>query len=301
MIDQLEGRYVRTFIAVLEELSFSRAADKLGYVQSTVTAHIQLLEQACRRKLFHRLARGVKPTEAGLKFAGFAYRFVQLGLSLEETLNEANEPQGLVRVRMQESLFVTRLAAPMRAFLQRYPHIRVVPETGFQPDIVRQVLDHTVDIGFVPQDPERSELTFHPLIVESLVFVAAEPLAERATKDGPEALSRETFLCFGASCLYNTHAHQLLAAHRVQVPRVIELPSMEMVRQSVLCGLGYALLPQFAVSEELEQGLFRNVPLGGPIPITHGLIVHKEHEQTHAAQLLIRHMIDAFHPSQPGR
>ncbi|MCY9656119.1 LysR family transcriptional regulator, partial [Paenibacillus thiaminolyticus] len=55
MIELLEGRVMKTFIAVMEEKSFSRAAERLGYVQSTVTTHIQSLEQACKQKLFHRL------------------------------------------------------------------------------------------------------------------------------------------------------------------------------------------------------------------------------------------------------
>ncbi|WP_309273281.1 LysR family transcriptional regulator [Paenibacillus sp.] len=71
-IELLEGRFSKTFIVVMEEQSFSRAADKLGYVQSTVTTHIQLLEQACGQKLFHRLSRGVKPTAAGEKLMKYA-------------------------------------------------------------------------------------------------------------------------------------------------------------------------------------------------------------------------------------
>jgi LysR family transcriptional regulator, cell division regulator len=105
VIELLEGRFFKTFIAVIEEKSFSRAADKLGYVQSTVTSHIQLLEQACKQKLFHRLSRGVKPTEAGEKFLKYAYQFIHLGTSIEEAMNELEQPGGTVHLRMQESFF----------------------------------------------------------------------------------------------------------------------------------------------------------------------------------------------------
>jgi DNA-binding transcriptional LysR family regulator len=94
MIELLEGRFFKTFLAVMEEKSFSRAADKLGYVQSTVTTHIQFLENACKQKLFHRLSRGVKPTAAGEKLVKFAYQFVQLGSSIEEAMGEIEQPRG---------------------------------------------------------------------------------------------------------------------------------------------------------------------------------------------------------------
>lgn len=62
MIELLEGKFLKPSSPSWKKKNFSRAADRLGYVQSTVTSHIQLLEQACGQRLFHRLSRGVKPT-----------------------------------------------------------------------------------------------------------------------------------------------------------------------------------------------------------------------------------------------
>ena len=68
----MDWEIVLTFLTVMEEKNFSRAADKLGYVQSTVTTHIAQLEKASGKKLFDRLPRGVEPTEAGTALARFA-------------------------------------------------------------------------------------------------------------------------------------------------------------------------------------------------------------------------------------
>jgi DNA-binding transcriptional LysR family regulator len=61
----MELRQVRTFRAVAEELSFSRAAAKLGYVQSSVSAQVGALERELGVPLFDRLGRRIKLTDAG--------------------------------------------------------------------------------------------------------------------------------------------------------------------------------------------------------------------------------------------
>ena len=93
MLDKLDGRVIQTFIAVFEEKSISRAAERLGYVQSTVTIQLRALEEAFGERLFDRLPRGVEPTEAGVKAAPYFYRFIQLGEVMQEAMpGPANDP-----------------------------------------------------------------------------------------------------------------------------------------------------------------------------------------------------------------
>ncbi|MGN9863957.1 LysR family transcriptional regulator [Bacillus swezeyi] len=285
MIEMLEGKFFNTFIAVMEEKNFSRAADRLGYVQSTVTSHIQLLEQACGQRLFQRLSRGVKPTPAGLKLAAFAYQFIHLGRSLEEAMNELDQPQGNVDIRMQESFFLTRMSTMIQHFLKDHPNIRLKLESGFQQDIVQQVVDHAVDFGIVPQNPNRPDILFDPLLEEKLVFIASHDLVEKIESDGLNALSRETFISFGTSCVYHTKAGRLLQEAGIEGNSALEYPSIEMIKQAVRCGIGFAFIPEIAVKQELEADQFKLLPLSAPIVSTHGLIVRKDRELSLTASL----------------
>ncbi|RAP30859.1 hypothetical protein C2W64_00026 [Brevibacillus laterosporus] len=294
MIELLEGKFFKTFIAVIEENSFSRAADKLGYVQSTVTTHIQLLEQACKQKLFHRLSRGVKPTEAGLRLAKFAYQFIHLGMSLQEAMNELDQPQGIVHIRMQESFFLTRMSSLIQEFLGQYPKIKVRLEAGFQPDILNHVLKHAVDFGIVPQNPHRNDIVFYPLIEEKLVFIASDALVQRVESTGLDALNDEIVISFGTSCLYHTQASKILQEAGIEGNTALEFPSIEMIKQSVKSGIGFALIPEIGVRKELEEGQFKTLPLCPPIFSTHGLIVHKDRELSFPAKLFKSKIINHF-------
>ncbi|WCK55078.1 LysR family transcriptional regulator [Aneurinibacillus sp. Ricciae_BoGa-3] len=294
MIELLEGRFFKTFIAVIEEKNFSRAADKLGYVQSTVTTHIQLLEQACKQKLFHRLSRGVKPTEAGLKLAKFAYQFIHLGMSLEEALNELDQPHGTVHIRMQESFFLTRMSSLIQKFIGHHPKVKLRLETGFQQDILNRVLEHAVDFGIVPRNPQRNDLIFYPLIEEKLIFIASNTLAQKVESKGLDTLDDEIVISFGTSCLYHTQASKLLQEAGIQRNSALEFPSIEMIKQSVKCGIGFALIPEIAVRKELEEEEFKVLPLCPPIFSTHGLIVHKDRELSFPAKLFKSQVINHF-------
>ncbi|MCY8151083.1 LysR family transcriptional regulator [Bacillus paralicheniformis] len=294
MIELLEGKFFKTFIAVMEEKNFSRAADRLGYVQSTVTSHIQLLEQACGQRLFHRLSRGVKPTLAGLKLSKYAYQFIHLGSTLEEAMNELDQPQGTVRIRMQESFFLTRTSLLIRDFIKEYPKIRLQLENGFQHDIVQQVQNHAVDFGIVPQNPNRPDILFTPLLEEKLVFIASNDLAEKVESESLGALSRETFISFGTSCVYHTKAGRLLQDAGIEGNSALEYPSIAMIKEAVKCGIGFAFIPEIAVKQELEAKQFKLLPVTAPIVSTHGLIVHQDRELSLAASLLKEKLIGYF-------
>nr|WP_285860285.1 MULTISPECIES: LysR family transcriptional regulator [Paenibacillus] len=288
----LEGRFFKTFIAVMEEKSFSRAADKLGYVQSTVTTHIQFLEQACNQKLFHRLSRGVKPTAAGEKLMKYAYQFVHLGASIEEAMNEIEQPQGTVYLRMQESFFLTRFSSFMQHFVKEYPEVKLRVESGFHHDILDQVLDHAIDFGIVPRDPQRNDIVFYPLVEEKLIFIASNALMMEVEREGLHRLSKEVMISFGTDCLYHTQASMAIQEAGIDVKEAIELPSLEMIKQSVQCGIGFALVPEIAVQKELDEGCFALLTVSKASYSMHGLIVHKNRELSYPARLFKSKLIE---------
>ncbi|WP_248927979.1 LysR family transcriptional regulator [Paenibacillus hamazuiensis] len=305
MLEMLEGRFLITFLTVMEEGSFSRAAEKLGYVQSTVTSQIQLLEQSCKQKLFHRLPRGVQLTDAGQKLAVFARQFVRLGQSLEEAMGSLDQPRGTVRVRALESFCVTRLSGFLRPFFAEYPEVRLLLETGFQGDTVEQVLSHAVDFGIVPKDPGRDDLVFEPLIEEDMAMVASKQLAELILTKGWEMLDGVQVIGFGQRCVYQTDGNKLLAEMGMRADaRLAEFPSMELIRQMVSCGLGVAFVPEIAVERELAEGTVVRLPLPlsqqQRVRLTHGLIRHRDRVLNTPSQVLRSKLLEHFgRPARP--
>jgi LysR family transcriptional regulator, cell division regulator len=286
MLDDLEGRHMKTFISVLEEKSFSRAAERLGYVQSTVTAQIRQLEETCGRKLFNRLPRGVEPTDAGLRFSAYAYRFVRLSESLTESLEQLDEPHGTVRLCALESFCVARLANFIPAFLQQFPRVQLHLTTGFLADVVEQTIQQRIQIGIVASPPKEDTLEFTPLLDERLVMVTNSPLYARFEKSGWEGIRDAQMIGYGPDCLYHTYGQEILEKAGFRPSSWMDLPSVELIKQTVGHGMGIALLPEINVVSELKAGILHAIPIEQELKLTHGLITSKQRELGAATKAL---------------
>ncbi|GGD61246.1 LysR family transcriptional regulator [Paenibacillus nasutitermitis] len=284
MIDSLEGRFFLAFIALLEEKSFSRAADRLGYVQSTITTHIQHLEKISGQKLFHRYPRGIELTEAGKVFSKYAYQYVHLSQSLKESMNELDQPCGTVRIRTQESFFLTRMLPFFQEYTRNSPSVNLRIEQGSHQDILKGILDYELDFGIVPQNPDRHEILFYPIMEETIVFAASEDIFRKVRNAGVQILNDELFISSGTSCLYHTTAVDVLKNAGITVKDALELSSLEMIKQLVSCGRGFALVPEIAINNELKTGRLKLLPFSSNMRFTHGLIVHKNRELSFTAK-----------------
>lgn len=291
MMESWEGRFFVTFIAVLEEKSFSRAADRLGYVQSTVTAHIRHLETTSGKKLFHRLPRGVEPTETGLQLAEYAYEFTRLGQSLQEALTQSGEPTGIVRLSALESFSVSHLPQFLTQFLRQFSKVKIRIAPGLMNDIIIQLTNHRADIGIVPQDPQREDLLFIPLIKEQLSLICAPSLQERFEQDGWNSLSDAAFISFGDQCVYHTYGRDVLQMANVQLSEQLSFSSIELIKQTVGCGMGIAFVPESNARKEIEAGTLYSLPYERPITLSHGILTHKVREPKAASRAFIQALL----------
>ncbi|PRA07638.1 MULTISPECIES: LysR family transcriptional regulator [unclassified Paenibacillus] len=294
MIDALEGRFFQAFIALLEEKSFSRAADRLGYVQSTVTTHIQQLERIIGQKLFHRYPRGVELTEAGHAFSKYAYQYVHLVECLSERMKELDQPSGTIRIRTQESFFLTRMLPFVQEYTKNAPAVNLRIEQGTYQDILKGVLDYELDFGIVPQNPNRQDILFYPLLDETIVFAASEDIARKVRDSGGQILQDQQFISNGTSCLYHTSAVDVLKNIGIRVKDALELPSLEMIKQYVSCGKGFALIPEIAIQNELKKGTLQILPFDSKMSFIHGLIVHKNRELNFTAKQFQSELLSSF-------
>ncbi|PWW05141.1 DNA-binding transcriptional LysR family regulator [Paenibacillus cellulosilyticus] len=265
MLSEWDGRSIRTFQAVMEERSFSRAADKLGYVQSTVTTHIAQLEKASGRRLFDRLPRGVEPTDAGMALARFAEQFAALSQALADELQRTEHPSGVLRIRALESYCVARLPRILAQYAERYEAVELQLSTGFMNDICERVLDGRDELGIVPRDPMHEGLIFTPIVQEQMVWVSA-------TTDRANRSRKRAYISYGNQCYYHGVGEQLLREAGYTEMAHLRYPSVELIKRMVQSGYGISLLPLVNVTDEIRAGQLIKLALPVPEPIEHGFI-----------------------------
>ncbi len=263
----VELRQVQTFRVVAEELSFSRAAARLGYVQSSVSAQVAALEREFGVQLFDRLGRRIALTEAGSVMLAYSQELLVLAGEAREAVVDAGagmgEVVGSLTVSAPETLLTYRLPRLLAIFHERYPKVRlsVRPSTvGRLVGSTRRAVDEgRVDVAFVLDGPVGAPgLSVEPLIREDVTVIAPSDHAlASSTSVSPRELSGETVLLPEApesGCAYRGQFERQLGETGVVPPERMEFQSIEAVKQCVAAGMGVSVMISVAVEAEVRDG-----------------------------------------------
>jgi DNA-binding transcriptional LysR family regulator len=163
----------RTFLTIAAHGSFLEAAKRLHLTQSTVSARIQNLEADLGAKLFVRNRAGASLTPAGR-------RFLQHAKNLVLTVEQARHDVGLPS-RYRASIRVGGRIALWDGFLPRWvgwmrrtaPDVSVRSEIGFEEDLMRRLIEGTLDIGLMYTPSHAPGLVVEHLFDETLVLVSS--------------------------------------------------------------------------------------------------------------------------------
>ncbi|HEV8149896.1 MAG TPA: LysR substrate-binding domain-containing protein [Gemmatimonadales bacterium] len=193
----VELRQLRYFIAVAEELSFTRAARRLGMAQPPLSQQIRRLEQLVGVRLFRRVP-SVALTEAGVVFLESARRtLAQLALGVDNAGRVGRGVAGRLTVGFASSVVFTGLPQAFRAFSTRYPEVELELREMHSGAQLAALRAGTIDVALLRESPSDAELEMEVVFREP--FVAVLPrrhrLAARSSL-APRQLASEPFILF---------------------------------------------------------------------------------------------------------
>src|SRR3954468_53782 len=149
----MELRHLETFVAVAEERSFSRAADRLHVVQSAVSATIRNLEREWGITLFHRSTHRVELSDAGRTLLDEARVALLAAADVEHAVDEVRGGlRGTIRVGIMQAMLGRggiSVAAAISAFRAAHPGVTVTVRQGGSADHAQRVRDGELDVAFV--------------------------------------------------------------------------------------------------------------------------------------------------------
>jgi DNA-binding transcriptional LysR family regulator len=250
----MEIRQLKTFKAVADHLSFHKAADAINYAQSTVSAQIMALEEDLGIPLFERLGRHIMLTEAGENLYQYACKMLELAEAARADLIEGARLAGSLTIRVPESFCVHRLTPVVAEFHNRMPNVKLRFITCAQEGLKRDFRKGVTDLAFLLTDSIQSkDLAVENLGTEHLVFVAApnHPLSKIDIFE-IGMLADHTLLLSRVDCSYRRILEQILQEARCEPKMVLEFNSVAAIIECVAAGLGATLIPEIAVSRELE-------------------------------------------------
>lgn len=144
-------RQIRAVIAVCEEGSFTRAAQRENATQSGISQHVAAVERTLKVKLFERTTGGVTPTPAGQRYYKRCVEAVgTLEQAAEEARSLAGEVTGELRIGLMPTFTRAVLAPVLDDFVPRCPEVRLHIVEGYSGMLTEMVLDDKLDFAVVP-------------------------------------------------------------------------------------------------------------------------------------------------------
>ncbi len=287
----METERLNTFLAVVREKNFSKAAEKLFRTQPAVSQSIKLLEEELGEPLFLRMGRTTTLTQAGkilLEHTTEAFDALEQGRLRIEALKELREGELIISASDTTSCFI--LPKALQEFRDRYPGVEVRILNRPSPEAARQVAARESDIGVVTLPIEHPKLASEPIVVREDVAICApsHPLAERNRIRFIDLLPHPLILLDRGS---NTRSFIDKKLGEIdQKPNIVmELGSIEVIKKLVQMDFGVSIVPRIAVQDEIEQNKLRTVQVFSKVECRRlGIIYPAKRTLPLAAQMFIK-------------
>ncbi len=252
--------------------SISRAAERLGIGQPTVTTHIKKLESELNTVLFDRVKRPIQLTLAGRRLSELATPLVEGIDGLADTTAEAEE-RGPVVLAATPDIIPHTLLRVVRVFLPRHPHIHLTIKSATRVQVSQMISEGEADIGIIQHYDRDDAFAFEGLFVYERVLITPpeHPLANEPV-ESLEQIARYPLIMMNEG----THTRDLLESELrrrgVNYEIVVDLDSMDMIKRYVALGMGVSVGPRLAIDPEDDDAL-GVISLAHILPVEQGGII----------------------------
>ena len=169
----MEIRQLKTFRVVADQLSFSKAAEKLFLAQSTVSAQIRALEDELALKLFDRIGRRVLITDAGLKLYDYARRIEEMTAEIHTEVTGAKDARGALTIRTPGTLAAVYMPEVVARFHRDNPAVRLNFINCSDLQLREELNSGRIDLAFLMTDAiHLKEVNVRLLKTENLILIA---------------------------------------------------------------------------------------------------------------------------------
>jgi len=298
----MDIRNIITFVHVAEMGSFTKAANFLGYSQSTVSFQIKQLETEFGCQLFERINHSVTLTGKGRELLEYAHRINQLTDEMHEVMTQDHQITGSVRIATADSLCASLMRERFLSFREKYPGImlKLIPagtEEMFrmidcnEVDAIMTLDSHIYNTEYMLAKEEKAEALF-----VASPRLAAQILAEcrEEMDDGQQLPIRQLvsypFLLTERGMSYRRLLDEKLAAQSLEIKPILEIGNADLLADLAEQGAGITVLPDFIVRERVEQGcLVRLQVQDMELEIWKQMIYHRRKWMSKQLDCVIRH------------
>lgn len=259
---------IKSFLYAVYYGSFNKAAEALFLTQPSITARIRTLEEELGRELFHREGNKLALTESGNIFLPYAEKLLGMCNEVEYKLQQQLSVSNELKIGCSKAISNYVIPEIMPELRRKHPEVQVNLISGNSKDIVDLVMKEEVDFGII-RTITNPILKIQPLF-KSRVSLFAKPDHPLLEKGKPIQLSE----MFAYDLIFYDHQSldwlffcRLLDQAKHSAKVIVEVDSTETAKRLIMKDLGICFLPEFAVCDEVNNGMLAKVPLAEEINI----------------------------------
>lgn len=243
----MELRQLRYFAGLADVLHFRQAAELLNIAQPTLSLQIIALENELGARLFERGKRSVRLSAAGNVFLSEVRTILrQVDLAANHVREAEAGRRGVLEIGSTNPPMAAALARVIRAFREANPEITLVVRMMYSSDILEELKQRRIHVGFARADMDAPEVTSRKLWTFPYHVVLPSDHPEAPKKSVRlERLSGETLITYPRTLIGESYDQMIAFCHAQGFrPKTIEeVTSAASVVGLVACGLGVSILP----------------------------------------------------------
>ena len=296
----MELRHIRYFMAVAEELNFTKAAEKLHMAQPPLSRQIQDLDKELGARLFHRTPHMLKLTEEGVLFSQYALQILELARRSAEGIRELHTGlTGTLYLASVEGHAPRLISEWIAGFHKLHPHVQYDLWNGSSDEVTDRVTKGLCDLGIITSPYSTEGLSVLP--------VYDEPWVAILPKDHPLALEDGDTIRLEKLSPFEL----IIPSRRSRLQEITGWFELSGNRPHILCrisntlnaymlveqGVGIAIYPASANDIRTPDSICIRRITDPSVTVSYALIWKKNQNLSHAAEALIRYVRDGMSAS----
>ena len=287
-------KQLEAFVQVSESGSFSKAAKELFLTQPTISAHISSLEKELNVRLFIRNTKEVSLSDDGKDLYRYAKQITDLEKAIEERFYmDSDDGKHFITIAASTIPAQYLLPKVLMCYRERYPKEQIKIMETDSSEVVTQVVDHMVDVGFTGTVLEKKHCKYIPFYKDELAVITPDTpeyrIMKEQNRDDIDWIKRKPLILREEGSGTRKEAEKQLKNAGISMEDldiVASIANQETIKKSVKQGMGITVLSRLAAED--EDGLLIFPIPGADEGRDINLVYNKNYQMTRSADRFIR-------------
>jgi len=282
--------HLRAFYAIVNNASFTRAAEELHVSQPALSMQLQSLEKYCAHPLLKRTKKEFELTQEGEILYAYAKRLFDLTDEMENAIQDFNTLQTATMIVGSTQLFAHYIFPGIILKLKgAFPELKLQLNTGLSREVLTKVANFEYHVGIIGRIAYPENIIFKQISKQKLCFITTEKMKQRIHL---KELSNYPIILREDGSATREYIINEFARRNIAMDNHISSQNPSAIKRMVQLGMGGAFFPQYAIEEDIREGKFKQIEVVEDLHLSIDLIYLLERKKLKAIQDIVSAVTD---------